>query len=66
MQTRHWALTANAERTTQFWDFLDSAKGLVRYAVRTEQQLPVADPLVEIIAVIDVSTCLTLKPVTTK
>lgn len=66
MQTHHWALTANAERTTEFWDLLDSAKGMISYMVLTQHQMPAADPLMEIIGVLDVTTCLTLKPVTTK
>ena len=62
LYSRPWKFQQSEKRTREFVEFMANCKGLVAHAYFTEHQLPVCDPCVEILCIIDVGVCLKMKP----
>jgi hypothetical protein len=60
LQTRQWKLDESPEKTKALLDFIAQSQGLVSHAYYSEHHLPVCDPMIEILCVVDVATCLKL------
>lgn len=61
LQSRHWSYSQSEEKTRELQQFLSEMPGLVEYAFYTEHQLPVCDPFVEILCVVDVKKCMAME-----
>jgi hypothetical protein len=60
LQSRHWKFAQSEEKTRDLQRFLRESPGLVGHAFYTEHQLPVCDPFIEILCVVDVKQCLAM------
>lgn len=58
LQTRQWKLDEDAEKTKALQTFIAESVGLVTHAYYSEHHLPICDPEIEILCVVDVSVCL--------
>jgi hypothetical protein len=58
LQTRQWKLDEDAEKTKALQAFIAESKGLVAYAYYSEHHIPICDPVIEILCVVDVGTWL--------
>ena len=61
LQTRQWRLDADETKTVALRRFIGESQGLVTHAFYSEHHLPVCDPMIEILCVIHVPTCLQFK-----
>ena len=57
LYSKPWKFQQNADKTSQLKEFLSSIPGLVHVAYYTSHHLPICDPIVEILCIIDVKTC---------
>ena len=60
LYSRPWKFQQSQKRTEEFLAFMATSKCLVSHAYFTEHQLPVCDPFVEILCIIDVAQCLAM------
>lgn len=66
LYSRLWKLNKDSETTKRFDAFLRDMPGLVKYACYVERHIPVCEPIVEILCLIDVQKSLTLPTTTNK
>ena len=60
LYSRVWKLNQKKERTERLNTFIKAMPGLIDYGFYIERHLPVCDPIVEILCVINVDECLAL------
>lgn len=60
LYSRVWKLRKNKETTERFASFLANSPGMIKYACYVERHMPVCDPIVDILCIVDVKKCLTL------
>lgn len=60
LYSRLWKLKQKAEKTERLNQFLSKLPGLVDYAFYVEKHLPVCEPIVEILCIVNVGQCLAL------
>ena len=58
LQTRQWRMDADPEKTKEMKQFLSSLPGLVKIGYFTEHHIPICHPVIEILCVIQVDSCL--------
>ncbi len=61
LYSRAWKFQQSEQQTLQLKQFIGESYGLVSHAFYTERHLPVCDPVVEILCVIDVQACLKIQ-----
>lgn len=62
LYSRVWKLQKNKEATERFASFLANLPGMIKYACYVERHMPVCDPIVDILCIVDVKMCLSLIP----
>lgn len=60
LYSRLWKLRKDKEATNRLATFLDSMPGMIKYGCFVEKHMPVCEPIVEILCIIDVQKCLSL------
>jgi hypothetical protein len=60
LSTRTWKLTQDKEKTERLKKFIREMPGLISHAYYLEKHMPICEPVVEILCIIDVKKSLTL------
>jgi hypothetical protein len=60
LYSRCWKMTANTKKTRALMKFIESSPALVDYACFIEKHIPVCEPVLEMILIVDVEKCFAL------
>lgn len=58
--SRTWKLNQSKEKTERLMQFINMVPGLITFGIYVERHIPVCDPIVEILCVVNVEQCLAL------